>query len=328
MPVPSDWSQDFTTFVTEWKRKSDNREYIGYDYLGDNPFEHFVVTEKAESWDAFLRWIDEFEGSWCFRGQREACWTFETSLDRGVKREFFSPHLSSVHHLPRKTAMQELLYQFQQYAHTYLPHVPPMTDLSSWYSLMQHYCAPTPLLDWTESPFVAMYFAVESKAAEKRPDESESHSALWAIDSGWLDQNGHERLQESIQARQEGIQFSDDAPPTEVAEYTNGLLRGIEAPIVIRINPAMSNPRLFAQRGLFLCKLVEEASVAQLLMTMMMYPTLTTRPVIRKLEIPNTLRIKFLKQLRAMNIHRASLFPGLDGLGTSLKLDLELKDRD
>jgi hypothetical protein len=35
-----------------------------------------------------------------------------------------------------------------------------------------------------------------------------------------------------------------------------------------------------------------------------------------------------LKKLRAMNIHRGSLFPGLDGLGTLLRLDLELKDRD
>ncbi len=51
-------------------------------------------------------------------------------------------------------------------------------------------------------------------------------------------------------------------------------------------------------------------------------------PVIRKPEVRNDLRIKFLKRLRAMNIHRASLFPGLDGLGLSLKLDLELKDRN
>lgn len=131
MPVPPDWSQNFTAFVTEWKRKSDNQEYIGDEYLGDNPFGHFVVEEQAESWEDFLRWIDELKGPWCFRGQREAKWTFETSLDRGVKRESFSPHHYSLHRLNRKTAMRSLLYQFQQYAHTYLPHVPPTSDLSS-----------------------------------------------------------------------------------------------------------------------------------------------------------------------------------------------------
>jgi len=37
------------------------------------------------------------------------------------------------------------------------------------------------------------------------------------------------------------------------------------------------------------------------------------------------LRIEFLKRLREMNIHSVSLFPGIDGLGKSLKLDLEIK---
>jgi hypothetical protein len=90
----------------------------------------------------------------------------------------------------------------------------------------------------------------------------------------------------------------------------------------------MSNPRLFAQQGLFLCRLFAQASFADMLMTMMRHPKLTDKPVIRKLEIGSSLRIKFLKNLRAMNIHRASLFPGLDGLGALLKLDLELKDGD
>jgi hypothetical protein len=44
-------------------------------------------------------------------------------------------------------------------------------------------------------------------------------------------------------------------------DHTHQLLRGTEALPVLRINPAMSNPRLFAQQGLFLCKLIEQASV-------------------------------------------------------------------
>jgi hypothetical protein len=33
---------------------------------------------------------------------------------------------------------------------------------------MQHHCVPTRLLDWIESPYLAMCFAVEEKAKEKR----------------------------------------------------------------------------------------------------------------------------------------------------------------
>jgi len=49
------------------------------------------------------------------------------------------------------------------------------------------------------------------------------------------------------------------------------------------------------------------------------------QPVIRKLEVGIPMRIPFLRELRAMNIHRASLFPGLDGFGKSLRMDTEIR---
>lgn len=299
MPTPPDWSKSLINFVNEWKRKSKNNEYIDDGYLGDNPFHKFVVTDKAKSWDQFLRWLDELHGSWCFRGQREAAWLLYTSLDRDVRRERSSPDSFILYHLNRETETRELSHRFQQYAHHYLPHVPPM------------------------APYVAMYFAVENRAMQKRPREKESHSAVWAIDLAWLEARGREFLQ-SKQSLPSGVEGST----MEAADYTNHLLRETEQPVIVRINPKMSNPRLFAQQGIFLCKLHHQASFGQVLMTMMMYPETMDRPVIRKLEIGSSLRIKFLKHLRAMNIHPASLFPGLDGLGLSLKLDLELKDRD
>ena len=59
MPVPPDWSKNFTTFVTDWKQKSDNGEFLSDEYLGDEPFDKFVLTEQAESWDHFLQWLHE-----------------------------------------------------------------------------------------------------------------------------------------------------------------------------------------------------------------------------------------------------------------------------
>jgi hypothetical protein len=307
--------------VSEWKQKSRSREFLGDEYWGDNPFSNFVLAEKAKSWGHFLRWLEELQGSWCFRGQREASWLLHTSLDRDVQRERSSPNSRSLYHLNREAETRDLLHRFQQYAHHYLTHVPPRNDLSSWYALMQHHRVPTRLLDWTESPYVAMYFAVEEKASEKRVREKESHSAVWAIDLAWLETKARELLESKNSPPSKA-----DRSPDEVADDTNRLLRETEEPVIVRINPQMSNPRLFAQQGIFLCKLYHEASFGQMLMKMMMYPEVTDRPVVRKLEVGGSLRITFLKRLRAMNIHPASLFPGLDGLGLSLKLDLELKD--
>jgi hypothetical protein len=297
-----EWSQNLTAFMAEWDRK--RKAGQDYDYLGDAPFPNFVLTSKAKSWDDCLRWIAGLKGSWYFRGQREAAWGLDTSLDRGVWRGTKTGYM----HLDRKAAMKELLFRFKQDAHNFLTHVPAPLDIASWYALMQHFGAPTPLLDCTESPYVGLYFALEEKASARRKREHEPHSAIWAIDADWLEAKKKESLKADV--------FSYDD------------LLDNEAPLIIKINPLMSNPRLFAQQGLFLCRLFAQASFADMLMTMMIHPKLTDRPVIRKLEIGSSLRTEFLKKLRTMNIHRASLFPGLDGLGALLKLDLELKDRD
>jgi hypothetical protein len=156
--------------------------------------------------------------------------------------------------LDRETEARDLLYRFQQYAHNYLRHVPSLNDLSSWYALMQHHCVPTRLLDWTESPYVAMYFAVEDKATERRRREKESHSAVWAIDLAWLETKGRELLH----SKNSAASVVDVSRAETAADYTNRLLRETEESVIVRINPPMSNPRLFAQRGIFLCKLFHQ----------------------------------------------------------------------
>ena len=47
----------------------------------------------------------------------------------------------------------------------------------SWLSLMQHYGVPTRLLDFSTSPYVALYFAIENLAPQKDGD-----LAIYAID--------------------------------------------------------------------------------------------------------------------------------------------------
>jgi hypothetical protein len=283
---------------------------INYEDSGEKGFNKFVLSERAQSWDGFLRWIHTGQGPWYYRGQRASEWPLTTFLDRSV----FRRTETGTYHLNRELVERDLVLRFQQQAHQYLPHLPKEDDWCSWFALMQHYGTPTRLIDWTTSPYVALYFALEQKPERKS-------CAVWALDKSWL-----ERRAATLLNNQQLAPIPDDG--MERAEYMNRWFwTGQKTGIILAVNPLKTNDRMAAQQGIFLSKLYDEATFYQVLMRMMLNPELPDRPVIRKLEVDGRHRIDFLKRLREMNIHRSSLFPGLDGFGHYLKLHVEMIDQ-
>jgi hypothetical protein len=140
---------------------------------------------------------------------------------------------------------------------------------------------------------------------------------MWAIDLNWLESKAREVLQPEV--------AEPDALSLEAkAEYLNSLLEGVDRPVIVSVDPQHADERMAAQQGFFLCKLMSRATFNQI--HDHDDPSQhSERPVVRKLEVDGKNRIDFLKRLRAMNIHRASLFPDLDGFCQSLRLNSEIK---
>lgn len=104
------------------------------------------------------------ENFW-FRGQSSAKWGLSPKLYR---KEF------------RGSQEAEIRQDFQRRALQLMQgRTPERDDKWEWYFLMQHYGVPTRLLDWTDNPLVALFFAV-------RDQPEPSNSAVWVLDPWWL----------------------------------------------------------------------------------------------------------------------------------------------
>ena len=99
-----------------------------------------------------------------FRGHRSARWDLLPTGVRGYDR----------------ADENNLANRFRSRAGTRYPGCPDYEDHARWLSLMQHYGLPTRLLDWTRSPLVALFFAVEH-AIHRTPDDSED-AAIWVLE--------------------------------------------------------------------------------------------------------------------------------------------------
>lgn len=63
-------------------------------------------------------------------------------------------------------------------------------DNWDWYFLMQHYRAPTRLLDWIGGALLALYFATKDNSKErelrKKAGRAACDAAMWVVDPAWL----------------------------------------------------------------------------------------------------------------------------------------------
>jgi len=119
-----------------------------------------VATDIAEFTHAIVAITRAFGNSrpW-WRGQADARWSLVPSL----YRKGFASKEGNINS------------RFRMMAKVRHANCPTSDDAFPWLFLMQHYRLPTRLLDWSESPLVAVYFATEAEAGD------DTDAALWAL---------------------------------------------------------------------------------------------------------------------------------------------------
>ena len=235
---------------------------------------------------------------WIFRGLSDSSLALETALERnGWIKDGGIGNL--------KTREETLLREFQRRYSHYSQHVPPLNDTLEWLSIMQHHGAPTRLLDWSYSIYVAAYFALE---------EAEDDCAVWAMNTEWLfkelenlfeDNSRKQFLTKPIQDIDEHRSLFDDLFIRNARKLS----------FIASFAPFRMNERLTIQKGTFVVPSDLSKGFEDNLSAMTGHDDSNN---LKKILIPKSQRKLAIESLFYMNISRATLFPGLDGFSSSL----------
>jgi hypothetical protein len=271
----------------------------------------------AHSWTEFVQAVTGLDTSWVFRGGLRH-WNPETTLERALKAWNIPAGQSA-------EAERRLVREFQR--HPEVRHLGVhRDDYLAWFALMQHHGAPTRLLDWTYSPFIAAFFAFDALfQAEMRPGEREPAPAtVWALNTRWL----AEALKQALDPEDWRLGQDTKRPASFAKVY---VARTPPVRFVSPATPRALNDRLSIQQGVFLCPAdVSRPWIDNLAVVDFAADASRSRSFI----LDRSLMRDAFDGLLRMNVTARSLLPGLDGYARSMNhrlkllLDIPLSDTD
>lgn len=247
---------------------------------------------SVSTWNEFVALTSTLDG-WAFRGQQDARWQLSSSLSRYLAA--FIPDKSTW-----RLREERAIRIFRRKAHNYLSDPSVLDNDLRCLALMQHHGAPTRLLDFTKSPFVAVFFALESAVKD---------AAVYALNTP--------RLWHAAPTGQPALN-RETIDPRKEGNFEKYFLHN-QHDIVWTGEPTEMDQRLVAQSGTVVVQGVLDTPLEQMLDAYRGDDVL-----LKKIVLPRHIREAAMKALYRMNITNATLFPDLDGLARSIRVELEV----
>lgn len=269
---------DTTPFLFELN-KSEVPHKLRYEIQGIqnelslHPVLSNVLTETTQisTWNDFKSWVDTIktvDRSAIFRGISRSSYGLKTSFHRTGRVDLERYRDSD---FPTFRDLAETIGGLK------LTGAPE--DNGALWGYAQHHGFPTPLLDWTESPYIAAYFAFSERLENQNLNDDEPVK-IYYLNGKFVEAN-----------RPSNVNISDVYPRVWVFKPNS-----------------KGNQRLVFQQGLFLMSNILEIEAYLVSLREDNLP-----PFISAIEMPSSLARKVIDELAYMGVSHLSLFPGLDG---------------
>lgn len=252
---------------------------------------YFSLVDKGQNGDINSLW---------FRGQGKATYKLSPSIHR---------HTSITNSDKLFTMEKKLLTRYRERSVPYLKS--QLNDNWELLFLMQHFGMPTRLLDWTENPLIALFFALSSSQKNDNGDYDED-AAVWIMSpSKWNETIFRgQSYNGGAMSPSDGFVNNGYSLDTDV-RYLN------EYPVAIL--GIHNSPRIVAQRGSFClfgkCLDAMDDIYSRTGDDRVNFPNDT----LTKIIIPAAMISTLLERLVWMGITDAVIYPDLEGLAKETK---------
>jgi hypothetical protein len=255
-----------------------------------------VATYTAKTLSKFIERIRTISTEWetkkdgepnlWFRGSQNASWRLIPKLYRS------------------KASARTLLEDENEIREEFVRRAPSLTTYSprnawEWYFLMQHYSAPMRLLDWTEDPQIALYFALMES-------EGYQDAAVWVLDPWHLNELVL-KTDEVLPPGSDGLAEGDRRkyPPWLLDRFD--AKKRLKKPLPVAIFPNQFDRRIAAQRSCFTVHGLKKDSLDAL------FPR--AQRLLAKIMIPGYKVLDGRSELEGFSVDEATIYPDLEGLG-------------
>lgn len=257
---------------------------------------------KISNIPTLLHELDILDNNYIFRGHANADWPLQSSLERTIGGAWSEGRVQQFEDL----SLMKFKSKFSIYNRE---NTKPSSKLS-WLSAMQHYGLPTRFLDFTSSPYVALYFAMENYDPYLNKDLS-----IFAL-------NYEDFLIESIdyiKSRDSKFHYEYNSIHVDQDKIFDDIVDRFSYDIIWITEPEILNVRLDRQAGSFLMSGNRNLKIETALNL-----DIYKKCRLKKFIISKNLYREIFALLRKMNLDSKSLYGDLDGLARSIKMEMQV----